>query len=480
MAADGGGDLRRVVLEVVAGEAEGVEQAVDPDPGRQRVVVAQRELGVLAGLGQPFEQPEPAGDPGQAAAAVVDPPRDHLEAQRRARLDRQARARPGRASRPGCRCCGPAASCRLGYSSRSRREHAVAQQVGHLVEVAGRIEPLDRHVVGVVGSLALAPGPVEDRAAAGVADLLLVLVERLVAGLFPEEGQVAGHRDQPLADRLAAREVDRAVVAVVAGRRAGGARSRRASGSWSSRRAGSSIPSGRCDLAGLGEVDLQEAAVPAGELDERIDRLDHAGAGRPAAADAGGERDDGDLAPARAPPRPRRSLAPARRPCGRDQVGVVDVADVEVDRQAVARQADPPALEVVAKLLVLDGVEAVLAADPRGLLRPTARGRGVGGRPGDGEEVVDHRPEDAEQLAGLGAVVGEVVDVGLRAGAARRRARRRSSAGPGACSTREGIIAAAPVSSVGERAVRVDPEVVDDRLHREGQGVVERRPWPGA
>ena len=97
-----------------------------------------------------------------------------------------------------------------------------------------------------------------------------------------------------------------------------------------------------------------------------------------------------------------------------DQVGVVDVADVDVDRQSVAGQADPPALEVVAKLLVLDGVEAVLAADPLGGLVPVRRGR-VGGRPGDGEQVVDHRPEDAEELARSRAVVGEVVDVRLPA-----------------------------------------------------------------
>ena len=30
-------------------------------------------------------------------------------------------------------------------------QHAVAEQVRHFVEVAGGIEPLDRHVVGVVG-----------------------------------------------------------------------------------------------------------------------------------------------------------------------------------------------------------------------------------------------------------------------------------------------------------------------------------------
>ncbi len=124
------------------------------------------------------------------------------------------------------------------------------------------------------------------------------------------------------------------------------------------------------DFAGLGEMDFQEAAVPAVQVDERIDGLDHARAGRPAAADAGGQRDHGDLAPR------KRRLAAARSPqadgdAGReDQLGVVDVADIQVDRQPVARQADPPALEVVAQLFVLDRVEAVLAANPGGLRVP--------------------------------------------------------------------------------------------------------------
>ena len=147
-----------------------------------------------------------------------------------------------------------------------------------------------------------------------------------------------------------------------------------------------------------------------GELDERIDRLDHPGAGRPSAADAGGERHDGRLA--RGPVPTRLARIAARRPwrIRLDQLGVVNVADVEVNRQAVSRQADPTPLEVVAQLLVLDGVEPVLAADPLGLLVPV-RGRGVGGGPRDREQVVDHRPEEPEELAVLGIRVGEVVDV---------------------------------------------------------------------
>ena len=146
----------------------------------RRVVVPQLELGVLAGLGESFEEPEPAADPGQAAASVVDPPRDHLETQGRPRPDRQAEHAGVEVRAQGVDVVDQEPA-EVGMLVEQLGEHAVAEQVGHLVEVPRRVEPLDRNVVGVVGPLALCPGPFEDRAAAGFADLLLVLVERLVA-----------------------------------------------------------------------------------------------------------------------------------------------------------------------------------------------------------------------------------------------------------------------------------------------------------
>ena len=169
----------------------------------RRVVIPQLELGVFAGLCQSLEQADAAGDLGQAAAAVVDPPRNDLEAQAGRRLDHQSQHGRLEERAQGVDIVDEQ-PLQVGILVQELGQQAVAQQVGHLVEVAGGIEPLDRQVVGVIGSLALAPGPVEDRAAARVAHLLLVVIQRLVAGLFPEEGQVAGHRYQPLADRSAA------------------------------------------------------------------------------------------------------------------------------------------------------------------------------------------------------------------------------------------------------------------------------------
>ena len=207
------------------------------------------------------------------------------------------------------------------------------------------------------------------------------------------------------------------------------------------------VPNVALGLAGLGEMDLQEAAVAAVQADERIDRLDHAGAGRPAAADAGGKRDDGDLAALARPPHRARSPLRPERLAGLDQLGVVDVADIEVDRQPVPGQADPAALKVVAQLFVLDGVEAVVAADPRGLRVPLGS-RDIVGGPRDREEMIDRRAEDAEELAGLGATVGEVVDVGPAMVGKRRSCPRRSSGGPGACSRAAASSLACPESSV--------------------------------
>ena len=139
-------------------------------------------------------------------------------------------------------------------------------------------------------------------------------------------------------------------------------------------------------------------------------------------------------------------------------------------RRFRARPIRPPA-EVVADLLVLDRVEAILAADRVGGLVP-GDGGVVAGRPGHGEQVVDHRPEDPEQLPGVLGVVGEVVDVRPPEGL---DAPRPLGDHPGDL---ERVVARwhhrlGAGGQLGEGPPRVDPEVVDDRLHRERQGVVE-------
>ena len=337
------------------------------------------------------------------------------------------------------------------------------------MEMAGRIEALNGQVIDVIGALALAPRPVEDRAAPGVAYLLLVVVKRLVAGFFPEEVEVSGHRYQSLADRSAPRKVHGAVVAEVVGGREvaldGGVREIARGhdvGNLGLERA--------LGLVGLGEMNFQKAAVSSVEVDERVDGLDDAGSGRPAAAHARGERHNGDLS-ARDGRLAVTDRGRRRRLADLDQLVVRDVADVEIDGQLVAGQADAAALEVVAQLFVLDRVKAVVAADPGGLLVPVGP-RDIIGRPRDGEKMIDRGPENMKKRAGIGTAVGEMVDVGpavvrevfgpgldhswnLERVVGRRHHRQRARV--------EG----------GERPAVVDAEVVHDRLHRKRQRVIE-------
>ena len=61
--ADRGGDLLGSLREIVAGQVQRLQQAVDTHPGGQCIVVPESELGFLARLSQPFQDPQPAGDP---------------------------------------------------------------------------------------------------------------------------------------------------------------------------------------------------------------------------------------------------------------------------------------------------------------------------------------------------------------------------------------------------------------------------------
>ena len=83
-----------------------------------------------------------------------------------------------------------------------------------------------------------------------------------------------------------------------------------------------------------------------------------------------------------------------------DQLGIIHVADRQVHGQTVPRQADPPALQVVTKLRVLNRVKAVVAAN-RGRLGIPLRFRALLARPRDREEMIDHRAKHAHQLGGI-------------------------------------------------------------------------------
>ena len=206
-------------------------------------------------------------------------------------------------------------------------------------------------------------------------------------------------------------------------------------------------PEARWSLPRLGEVDFQEAAVAAVELDERIDRLDHPGAGGPAAADAGGERHDGHLAAGQRRPRPAGDRCAGQGHRARISS---ESSTSRMSRSTGKRfRARPirPRWRSSRKLFVLDGVEAVVAADPPASASQSAAEVSAA-RPRHREEMVDHRPEQRERARGVGAAAGEVVDVGPALVGKASSAGPRSSGAPGAHSTAGGIIASVPESSV--------------------------------
>ena len=113
------------------------------------------------------------------------------------------------------------------------------------------------------------------------------------------------------------------------------------------------------DAAALGEVRFNEGPVRAVEFAERMQRLHHARALRPAAAHAGGERDHGEFA-AREGGEAGFAKFLRQRRGGVQDIRVVHVLDIGAGGQAVLREADAAVFQIVANLLVLHAVEAVL------------------------------------------------------------------------------------------------------------------------
>ena len=102
----------------------------------------------------------------------------------------------------------------------------------------------------------------------------------------------------------------------------------------------------------LGQVHFDEVAMPAAELAERIERLDHARALGPAAAHAAGQRDHGDT------PFGQRLHAQRSRCRGSSSSGTASSIWLR-DRQAILRQADAAGAQIGLDLLVLHAVEPV-------------------------------------------------------------------------------------------------------------------------
>ena len=460
---------RGVVGQVGPGQAQQLQQTVDFDPGRQGVVVRQAEFFLLAGKGQSLEDADPAIHPSQAAAAILKAPGDHLEVQCPSRGQvhpQQPRVEVGAEGVDVVQH----QVFQLRPVGEQFSQHTVAQEVGDFVPVTHRVQAVQRFVGGVVASLAGGLGPADQGGVLAHLHLLLAFVQHLLVGFLPGEAQVADHRHQPQTDRPARRErhpgavgeVERP-VAPVRQRLVGGV-----AGGVDVRHRNAGDPRG---FAAFGQMRLEERPVPAGQPGERMQRLDHAGALRPAAAHAGGQRHHGRLA---APQRLEAGLgvfAGDAAP-GVGHVPGQHVLDHARRRQAVLRQADQAPAQVVANAFVLPAIETECFQQAGERFGRAFLGGGHGQQP---------LPQRLGEAGPGGVVAGGAGDAGQFGTPGVRDAAR---VGPQPVRHLKRVVFPGQTRLVrreqfGGGAVRIDGEIVHDRVHGERQGVPEFMAKPG-
>ena len=109
--------------------------------------------------------------------------------------------------------------------------------------------------------------------------------------------------------------------------------------------------------AAFGEMNFEKRTMLSGEFAERIQRLDHARAMRPAASRAARQRHDRH---ASACQRIQADLAVCFRQPLRGVVNIVsgDIFDMRADRQPVLRKADAAIAQIAPNLFMLDAIKA--------------------------------------------------------------------------------------------------------------------------
>ena len=214
--ADGGGDFR-FILKIGARKSEAVEQLVEIDPRRHRVVVRERKLVLFARHGETFEETDLAIDAGETAAAVFDAAADDFEGE-----------------------AGVAANMlpeHGGIGIGAERVDVVQHEIFEL-RIAPR-EFLREHAVAAGGLefhtsgrwdagiavgrcrcsrfLTHGAGPTDEGGVQALADFLLLLIENLLRHFLPGEAEIALGGNEPQADGAATRKMEWAgvVVAIV-------------------------------------------------------------------------------------------------------------------------------------------------------------------------------------------------------------------------------------------------------------------------
>ena len=152
--------------------------------------------------------------------------------------------------------------------------------------------------------------------------------------------------------------------------------------------------------------------------------------------------------------------------CGIDDLLIARILEGDVGREPVLRKADPAIAKVGADLGVLGGIEPVLVEQlverrARGLVRALAREHDI-------EEGLDHPAQ-----FGLGATGGrEQVEFGAADGSKGAPVLTKQGRGDQGV-VRGGHERRGVFEQIGAGALFIDGEVVDDRVHGEGEGVLE-------
>ena len=315
---------------------------------------------------QPLHQPQLTVDTRQPPPTVVDAPGDHLGGHRFATLNVVAQQQRVHID-PQCVDVVHQQVAQRRTLHQQTGQHPVAQQVGHLVPVADRMQTLRRRIVGVVAALPhLLRPPDQGRMQAGP-HFLRPFVEQLLRHLLPGKTQVARHRHQPQPHRPPRREPERTRIAAGAFEKFGDRPVGQITGGHN---VGQRCARQPARAPALGQMNLNKVPMTPPQPRKWVERFDHTRPLRPAAASPPSQRDH------RHSPRPQRrqpSLPQRRRLCQMPALRHITsrhILDHRTHRQPVLRQPNAPAAQVGTNLLVLHPVKPILVQQGSQVLTP--------------------------------------------------------------------------------------------------------------
>src|SRR2546423_4973653 len=95
------------------------------------------------------------------------------------------------------------------------QQNSISEKIGNFIPMPDRMQALQRHVVGVIGSLTSVPGPSNECRSQTFPHLLRLFIQDLLRHLLPNKAQVVLCWNHAQTNRTARREQQWAGVAVV-------------------------------------------------------------------------------------------------------------------------------------------------------------------------------------------------------------------------------------------------------------------------